>query len=101
MAERGWGRIINISSESGIQPDAVAIEYASAKSALNILTKGLAKPYADRGVLVNVVSPAYVDTPILRDLLAQQDGAEGLTREAIAAPFLPPVQIARPTGRER
>lgn len=89
MAARGWGRIINISSESGIQPDAVAIEYASAKSALNILTKGLAKTYADRGVLVNAVSPAYVDTPILRDLLAQQDGAEGLSPDELAAHFMP------------
>jgi len=94
MAERGWGRIINISSESGIQPEAVAIEYASAKGALNIVTKGLAKTYADRGVLVNVVSPAYVDTPILRDLLAQQEGAEGVSRDELAAHFLP---IFRPT----
>jgi len=89
MAERGWGRIINISSESGIQPDAVAIEYASAKSALNILTKGIAKTYANRGVLANVVSPAYVDTPIVRDLLAQQEGAERLSRDELAAHFLP------------
>jgi 3-oxoacyl-[acyl-carrier protein] reductase len=99
MAERGWGRIINISSESGIQPDAVAIEYASAKSALNILTKGLSKTYASRGVLANVVSPAYVDTPIVRDLLAQQEGAELLSGDKLAAHFLPVLRPNIAVGR--
>jgi len=100
MAERGWGRIVNISSESGIQPDAVALEYASAKSALNILTKGISKTYAGRGVLANVVSPAYVDTPILRDLLAQQDGAAKLSPDELAAHFQqalrPNIAVGRP-----
>jgi len=104
MAERGWGRIINISSESGVQPDPIAIEYASAKGALNILTKGLAKAYADRGVLVNVVSPAYVDTPILRDLLAQQEGADGVARDDLAAYYLqafrPNIGVGRPCRPE-
>lgn len=99
MAERGWGRIINISSESGIQPDAVAVEYASAKGALNILTKGLSRAYASRGVLVNVVSPAYVDTPIVRDLLAQQNGAEHLSRDELAAHFLPVLRPNIAVGR--
>ena len=46
MAERGWGRIINISSENGVQPDPVAVEYAAAKGALNAFTK----PYPTRMV---------------------------------------------------
>lgn len=104
MAARGWGRIINISSESGIQTDAVAVEYASAKAALNILTKGIAKNYADSGVRVNVVSPAYVDTPILRDLLAQQDGAEGVAPDDLAAHFMPSfrpnIDVGRPCTPE-
>jgi hypothetical protein len=89
MAERGWGRIINISSESGEQPDPVAIEYAAAKGALNVLTKGLSKANGDKGVLVNCVSPAYVDTPILRDLLSQMEGAKGLSPDDLATHFMP------------
>lgn len=104
MAQRGWGRIINISSESGVQPDPIGIEYASAKGALNSLTKGLAKAYADKGVLVNVVSPAYVDTPILRDILAQQEGAEALARDELATHFLtgfrPNIGLGRPCRPE-
>lgn len=104
MAQRGWGRIISISSESGIQPDPIGIEYASAKGALNTLTKGLAKAYAGKGVLVNVVSPAYVDTPILREILAQQEGAHVLSRDELASHFLaefrPNIGVGRPCHPE-
>jgi NAD(P)-dependent dehydrogenase (short-subunit alcohol dehydrogenase family) len=104
MAARGWGRIINISSESGSQPDPVAIEYASAKGALNLFSKGLSKAYADRGVLVNVVSPAFVDTPILRAILAQQEGAADVAGDDLAqhylAAFRPNIGIGRPCTPE-
>ena len=104
MAKRGWGRIINISSENGVQPDPVAIEYSAAKGALNILTKGLAKAYADRGVLVNVVSPAYVDTPIVRDILAHWPGSENVARDDLMAHFLstfrPNIGVGRPGKAE-
>jgi 3-oxoacyl-[acyl-carrier protein] reductase len=104
MAERGWGRIINISSESGVQPDPVAIEYAAAKGALNVLTKGLSKAYGERGVLVNCVSPAYVDTPILRDILARMEGAKGVSRDDLAAHFMtafrPNIALGRPCKPE-
>jgi NAD(P)-dependent dehydrogenase (short-subunit alcohol dehydrogenase family) len=96
--------VSNISSESGVQPDPIAIEYASAKGALNVLTKGLSRAYGDRGVLVNCVSPAYVDTPILRDVLAQMDGAEGLSRDELAAHFMPAfrpnIAVGRPCKAE-
>ena len=104
MAKRGWGRIINISSESGVQPDPVAIEYSASKGALNILTKGLAKAYADKGVLVNVVSPAYVDTPIVRDILAHWPGSDGIAREDLMTHFLstfrPNIGVGRPGRSE-
>ena len=98
MAARGWGRIINVSSESGTQPDPIGIEYASAKGALNLLSKGLSKAYAAQGILVNVVSPAYVDIPILRDMLAKQDGAEGVAREDLAQRFLSSFRPTSPSA---
>lgn len=104
MAARGWGRIINISSESGSQPDPLAIEYASAKGALNLFSKGLSKAYAEWGVLVNVVSPAYVDTPILREILAQEEGAAGVDADDLAqhyiAAFRPNIGVGRPCTPE-
>lgn len=104
MAARGWGRIINISSESGVQPDPIAIEYAAAKGALNVLTKALSKAYGGKGVLVNCVSPAYVDTPILRDILAQREGAERIPPDELAqrfmADFRPNIAVGRPCRPE-
>lgn len=100
MIARRWGRIINISSESGEQPDPIAIEYAAAKGALNTFTKALSKAYGEYGVLVNTVSPAYVDTPILRALLAQQEGAGKIAPESLSAHFLaafrPGIVVGRP-----
>ena len=88
MAERGWGRIINISSESGVQPDPVAVEYAAAKGALNAMSKALSKAYGSRGVLVNVVSPAYIDTPIVRSVLSQMPGGDKLAPDQMFQQFL-------------
>jgi 3-oxoacyl-[acyl-carrier protein] reductase len=104
MAERGWGRIINVSSESGVQPDPIAVEYAAAKGALNALTKALSKAYGGRGVLVNVVSPAYIDTPIVRSLLSQMPGGDELAPDQLAQQYLgsfrPNIVVGRPGRSE-
>ena len=88
MAERGWGRIINVSSENGVQPDPVAVEYAAAKGALNAMTKALSKAYGGRGVLVNVVSPAYIDTPIVRSVLSQMPGGSELAADQLTQQYI-------------
>lgn len=104
MAERGWGRIINISSESGVQPDPIAVEYAAAKGALNAMTKALSKAYGGRGVLVNVVSPAYVDTPIVRNVLSQMPGGGEIHPDQLAqhnlGAFRPNIVVGRPGKSE-
>jgi NAD(P)-dependent dehydrogenase (short-subunit alcohol dehydrogenase family) len=52
MRANRWGRIINIASESAVQPDPLGADYNSAKGALNTLTKTLSKAYAAEGILV-------------------------------------------------
>ncbi|MBI4893873.1 MAG: SDR family oxidoreductase [Acidobacteria bacterium] len=62
MAERGWGRVVNLSSiaaRNGGGPGATV--YAAAKAAVAAMTKGMAKELAPRGVRVNAVSPGTVD----------------------------------------
>jgi len=81
MQKQRWGRIINISSESGVQPDAMMPHYNAAKSALNSLTKSLSKAYGKDGILVNTVSPAFIRTPLLDGMLAQQAKARGITMD--------------------
>jgi 3-oxoacyl-[acyl-carrier protein] reductase len=71
MQKQKWGRIINISSESGVQPDAMMPHYNASKSALNSLTKSLSKAYGKDNILVNTVSPAFIRTPLLDGFLAR------------------------------
>src|SRR5208282_5367976 len=79
MQEQKWGRIINISSESGVQPDPMMPHYNASKSALNSLTKSLSKAYGKDGILVNTVSPAFIRTPLLDGLLEQEARSRGIT----------------------
>jgi 3-oxoacyl-[acyl-carrier protein] reductase len=81
MQKQKWGRIINISSESGVQPDAMMPHYNASKSALNSLTKSLSKAYGKDGILVNTVSPAFIRTPLLDGLLAQEAKTRGISMD--------------------
>ncbi|MFN8787731.1 MAG: SDR family NAD(P)-dependent oxidoreductase [Neisseriaceae bacterium] len=60
MQKQKWGRVINISSESGIQPDALIPHYNAAKAAVSNFTKSLSKAYGQDGILVNTISPAFI-----------------------------------------
>ncbi|NJO42745.1 MAG: glucose 1-dehydrogenase [Cyanobacteria bacterium CRU_2_1] len=71
MVQQKWGRIINMSSESGLQPDAAMSHYSATKAALLNLTKSLSKEYGQHGVLVNSVSPAFIKTPMVEAMLKQ------------------------------
>jgi NAD(P)-dependent dehydrogenase (short-subunit alcohol dehydrogenase family) len=57
MQERGWRRIVNISSENGTQPYPDMISYSASKA--------LSKQYAADGILVNTVSPAFIESPLV------------------------------------
>ena len=60
MIERGYGRIINVSSVAGVYGNANMVPYSATKGAIIAMTKALAKEVADKGVLVNCVSPGSV-----------------------------------------
>ena len=62
MVKNKKGRIINISSISGLMGNPGQVNYASSKSALNGFTKSLAKELGSRNITVNCVAPGYVDT---------------------------------------
>ena len=64
MRERGYGRIVLIASENAVQPYVEETPYNAAKAGIINLAKGLSKAYGPGGVHVNVVSPAYVETPM-------------------------------------
>jgi acetoacetyl-CoA reductase len=66
MAERGWGRIINISSVNGEKGQAGQTNYSAAKAGMHGFTMALAQELASRGVTVNTVSPGYVGTDMVK-----------------------------------
>ena len=65
MVERGYGRIVNLSSIAGKEGNPMAAAYSASKAAVIALTKAIAKDVAETGVVVNCVAPAVIDTPIL------------------------------------
>ena len=66
MVEKGWGRIINISSINGAKGQAGQTNYSAAKAGMHGFSKALAQELASKGVTVNTVSPGYVGTDMVR-----------------------------------
>jgi 3-oxoacyl-[acyl-carrier protein] reductase len=99
MAERGWGRIVNVCSTAGKRPSAAMAEYSVAKAAELSLSRLFADRYAKAGVLVNAVAPGPVEAEMwmepggLLDQSMQVSGAENRA-EALAE-----AGSKRPIGR--
>jgi 3-oxoacyl-[acyl-carrier protein] reductase len=89
MAERGWGRIVNVSSSAGKRPSSTNMAYAVTKAAELSLSRAFADQFAGSGVLVNAVAPGPVGSELwmapggLADQLAQMRGVP--REEALAA----------------
>jgi len=66
MLERQWGRIVNISSINAQKGQFGQANYSAAKAGLHGFTKALAREGARKGVLVNTISPGYIDTSMVR-----------------------------------
>ena len=65
MAERGWGRIINISSVNGVKGQAGQTNYSAAKAGVIGFSKALAAELATKGVTVNAIAPGYIGTDMV------------------------------------
>ena len=97
MRARGGGRIVNISSRVGRQPDPYFAPYAAAKAALINFTKSLANAFSKDGVLANCVVPGLVRTEAVLEAARKSAEATGKTVEEVLAETLRARPI--PAGR--
>lgn len=95
MIDSGWGRVIFLSSESGLNIPADMIHYGFSKTAVIAIARGLAKRVAGTGVTVNSILPGPTLTEGVADMLAEEVAKTGKSLDEVATEF---VKAHRPTS---
>lgn len=88
LRRNGWGRVVFVNSEDAVQPYDDELPYVTAKAGLLAFAKGLSRTYAGEGLLVNSVSPAFINTPMTDAMMDSRAEEEGTTRSEAIASFL-------------
>lgn len=96
MKQRGWGRIVNVSSIYGLRGAANRVGYVTSKTGLIGLTRAVALETAKTGITCNAVCPGTSESPTHADAIARLSATAGLSRDASEAQVLAGKQ---PTGR--
>ena len=86
MVERGWGRIINVSSVNGSKGAFGQTNYSAAKAGVHGFTKALALEVAKKGVTVNTISPGYIGTKMVT----------AIPKEVLDSKILPHIPVGPP-----
>jgi NAD(P)-dependent dehydrogenase (short-subunit alcohol dehydrogenase family) len=94
MTARGWGRVVFISSESGLNIPKEMIDYGVTKTAMLAVSRGVAELVAGTGVTVNAVLPGPTNSEILSNWMKSTAQEQGITQEEAEQQFL---KTARPT----
>jgi acetoacetyl-CoA reductase len=93
MLERGFGRIVNISSINGQKGQFGQTNYSAAKAGMHGFTMSLAQEVARKGITVNTVSPGYIHTPMV--LAVPEDVRSQIVAQIPVGRFGRPEEIAR------
>lgn len=88
MAQTGWGRVVYVVSENAVQPYPDEMVYNASKAALLSWTKGLSLVYGPKGVLVNAVAPAFIETPMTDKMMEARAEEEGVSFDEAVESFL-------------
>jgi len=99
MAERGWGRIVNVCSTAGKRPSAAMPEYSVAKAAELSLSRLFADRYAKRGVLVNAICPGPATSEMWMEPGGLLDQSQEMSGAAGREEALETAGSKRPIGR--
>lgn len=96
MYDRGWGRVINVSSAHGLRASPFKAAYVSAKHGLEGLSKVIALEGAPHGVTSNCINPAYVRTALVEKQIADQARTHGIAEDTVVEEImLAPVAVKR------
>ena len=85
MAERNWGRVINVSSVNGQKGAFGQTNYSAAKAGMHGFTKAAALEYARKGVTVNTISPGYIGTKMVM----------AIPKEVLDSKIIPQIPVGR------
>jgi len=99
MAERGWGRIVNVCSTAGKRPSAAMPEYSVAKAAELSLSRLYADRYAKSGVLVNAICPGPVESEMWMEPGGLLDQSQQMSGDTSREQALATAGSKRPIGR--
>ena len=88
MVRIGWGRIVFVASENAVQSYDDEMPYNVAKAALVNFTRGTAQVYAPKGVLMNIVSPAFIETDMTDEMMQKRAEERGESFEETIDSFL-------------
>jgi 3-oxoacyl-[acyl-carrier protein] reductase len=99
MAERGWGRVVNVCSTAGKRPSAAMPEYSVAKAAELSLSRLFADRYAKSGVLVNAICPGPAASEMWMDPGGLLDQSQAMSGTASREEALAEAGAKRPIGR--
>jgi 3-oxoacyl-[acyl-carrier protein] reductase len=99
MAERGWGRIVNVCSTAGKRPSSAMPEYSVAKAAELSLSRLFADRYAKSGVLVNAICPGPVESEMWMEPGGLLDQSQQMSGDTSREQALATAGSKRPIGR--
>jgi 3-hydroxybutyrate dehydrogenase len=85
MYQRGWGRVVNISSVHGLRASPYKAAYVAAKHGLEGLSKVVALEGGPKGVTSNCICPAYVRTPLVEGQIADQARRHGIDQDQVVS----------------
>lgn len=88
LRRHGWGRVVLIGSEDGVQPYPDELPYCVAKAGVLAFAKGLSRTYAQEGLLVNAVSPAFIETPMTDRMMTMRAEERGTDVDEAVESFL-------------
>lgn len=88
MNERGWGRVVFVTSENVAQPYPDEVVYNCSKSAMLSFSKGMSQVYAQKGTLINCVAPAFIKTDMTDGMMEQRSEQRGESFDEAVESFL-------------